>query len=96
MLCVLIRNASHGYSLEVPHRGATNEYQQHVFYKEIKKIYLETPQNILDPSNPIPGISKVFCANTNKLSCRVLGYIYYEAIFDRKKKRKQSRECVKL
>ena len=32
MLWVLIRSASIcGYSLEVPHRGASNEYPQHMF-----------------------------------------------------------------
>ena len=41
MLWVLIRSASPniccGYSLEVPHRGTSNEYPQHMFSSRNKK-----------------------------------------------------------
>ena len=29
-----------GYSLEVPRQGASNEYPQHMFYKEIRNFVL--------------------------------------------------------
>ena len=37
-------HASCGYSLEVPHQGASNEYQKHMFsWKNKKSIYLKPP-----------------------------------------------------
>ena len=35
-----------GYSLEAPHRGASNEYPQHVFFEK-KKIFLATAMKSL-------------------------------------------------
>ena len=32
-----------GYSLEVPHRGASKEYSQHMFLWRNKKIFPDTP-----------------------------------------------------
>ena len=34
----LHENICCGYSLEVPHRGTSNEYPQHSFHGEIRKI----------------------------------------------------------
>ena len=49
MLWVLIRSASPRhmlwYSLEVPHRGASNEYHNICFYGELEKIIPELSSN---------------------------------------------------
>ena len=41
-------NTPCGYSLEVPHQVASNEYPQYMFFmKKLKKIIPELSQNIL-------------------------------------------------
>ena len=39
----LNKNICCGYSLEVPLRGTSNEYPQHMFLLRNKKIYVDTP-----------------------------------------------------
>ena len=34
----ILLNICWGYSLEVPHRGTSNEYPQHIFHGELRKI----------------------------------------------------------
>ena len=36
----LEENICCGNSLEVPHRGTSNEYPQHIFFLEIRTIYI--------------------------------------------------------
>ena len=36
----LEENICCGYSLEVPHRGTSNEYPQHMFSSRIGKVYI--------------------------------------------------------
>ena len=37
MVILFLENIFCGYSLEAPHRGASNEYQQHLFLSRNKK-----------------------------------------------------------